>query len=127
MLRTSTGPSAKTARLAPRSVGNPLPGSLARMGLRECSKTATVNGKWFCNARAIDELEQLMGGRFRLLGLGALRGQSRPKSDVRVASALLLIATKQRTSHEVGSGPGATFCAAEKSGRFNGGKYDAGG
>ena len=31
-------------------------------------------------------------------------GQSRPKSDVRVTSALLLIATEQRTSHEVSSG-----------------------
>src|SRR6266581_375659 len=32
-------------------------------------------------------------------------GQSRPKSDVRLTSALLLITTEQRTSHEVGSGP----------------------
>ena len=57
----TTGPFAKTTRLAPRSVGNPLPGSLVRMSLRDCSKTATVNGKCFCNARAIGELEQLMG------------------------------------------------------------------
>ena len=58
------GPFAKTARLAPRSVGNPLPGSLARMSLRECSKMATVNGKCFGNQRTIDELEQLMGRVF---------------------------------------------------------------
>jgi hypothetical protein len=34
-------------------------------------------------------------------------GQSRPKSNVRLTSAFLLITTEQRTSHEVGSGPQA--------------------
>jgi len=80
MLRTSTGPFAKTARLAPRSVGNPLPGSLARMDLRECSKMATVNGKCFCNARAIDELEQLMGRVFAFWASGH-RGVNRDRNQ----------------------------------------------
>jgi len=39
-------------------------------------------------------------------------GQTRSSDDVRVASALPLIATKQRTSHEVGSGPQADPCTA---------------
>ena len=37
--------------------------------------------------------------------LMSLVGQSRPKCDVRLTSALLLIATEQRTSHHVSDGP----------------------
>jgi hypothetical protein len=47
-----------------------------------------------------------------------LSGQSRPESDVRVTSALLLITTEQRTSHEVGSGSKASFQACDSHFRF---------
>jgi hypothetical protein len=46
-------------------------------------------------------------------------GQSRPKSDVRLTSGLLLITTEQRTSHEVGSGPQADIKRCGR--RYHGG------
>jgi hypothetical protein len=41
-------------------------------------------------------------------------GQSRPKSDVRVTSAFLLITTEQLTSQHVGDGPKGDNCIAAK-------------
>jgi hypothetical protein len=65
----------------------PLTGKFSADELRECSKMATVNGKCFCNERAIDELEQLMGRVFAFWASGH-RGVNRDRNAMSASCPL---------------------------------------
>ena len=92
------------------TVIHPIVSHSSRKALRMSGNRSDRGGKIRAGGGQDFDIRQAYGSKV----LMSAAGQSRPKCDVRLTSALLLIATEQRTSHHVSVGEEAWVSKTER-------------